>query len=464
MLSPSENGAGDSTSTTVTDPRIEEAKKQKLLDDAEAQAVQAKIELLEKQRLLLEKQNQLADLQRDPATNPVKQAEQATALANALAAQRTAEASAAKALLPTGLPAVTPLEGKVETDEKAGFTVDLITYKCVGTCATTIATMVCRELQPTNKVLVTTERNLARGSVPYLQVTHRLQVLTKAIARQIRSNNQLIEAKALPASVLGIAGMSLPALAQFTAGAVGVLASLASYLQVNYSIKGREIAIKNDALLAAVSGAMLKVKGVNLPVIYTQDFYTITEAPILTAFNDFLDLVDNLHTSRAELAELDATTEKGKQAAPFIQQTDTMLQDAANYIDLITKQGEGDTPPLFIQAAISGHMKQLGITHVLYISVVSSGGETLTRRKLWPGSLPPITYVGGCAVSYLLAKEDGTMMSADTVYCLAELDQRFKGEVGRIQFVTTPPAEARGLLGAHAPETVVPASECCGMH
>lgn len=399
--------------------------------DAEHAALEVEAKVLEQKLQILTTQKQIADLQRDPATDPVKQAEQATAYANA-----------AKALLPTGLPTVTPLDGSVDIDEKAGYTVELLAYHALdeGTkyIAKTVLKALAAEVKDRNsevKILVTTERNLAQASVLRIQVQEHLETLTKVVTQQLQLNQRLLN-KTSTQQFSFVSPATIGAALQFGVGAFGVLASLASYFQTNYSIKGRTFTLSNDAFSTSVVGAILRedAGGLKKPSLYLQNFYEVITASIIKQLESFVMLTETLRESRNELSEFLVSTVRNKAAAATkaLDQTDALLKTSQEYIASITKPGESGAPSTLILAALNDNTAQLGITHVLYVNVVSSGGQIVTRKSLWPKGKSPITYVAGSIASYVLAEVDGKVISADTIYELKQLDEQFNGAVEEI--------------------------------
>jgi hypothetical protein len=54
---------------------------------------------------------------------------------------------------------------------------------------------------------------------------------------------------------------------------------------------------------------------------------------------------------------------------------------------------------------------ELGITHLLYIGVLTSGGESVTRK--WILGTGTTSYLGGAVVSYVLSRVEGDILASD---------------------------------------------------
>jgi cellobiose-specific phosphotransferase system component IIA len=71
------------------------------------------------------------------------------------------------------------------------------------------------------------------------------------------------------------------------------------------------------------------------------------------------------------------------------------------------------------------------VTHVLYVAVSSSGGESQIRKRLFFS--PVIRYVGACTISFILAKTDGDVIKADAVTMMGEVLYKLNtGGVGKL--------------------------------
>ena len=74
-------------------------------------------------------------------------------------------------------------------------------------------------------------------------------------------------------------------------------------------------------------------------------------------------------------------------------------------------------------------VQDLGITHLLYIGVSSSGGEVVTKWSMLV--FKTISYFGGCVVSWVMAKKDGEILASDTLPILCVIDFRLVRQLDR---------------------------------
>ena len=63
-------------------------------------------------------------------------------------------------------------------------------------------------------------------------------------------------------------------------------------------------------------------------------------------------------------------------------------------------------------------------THLLYLNIVSSGGEAVTKQSIWPWMHARISFIGGSAFSYILAEKTGKVILADVGISLSLLDYK----------------------------------------
>jgi hypothetical protein len=74
-----------------------------------------------------------------------------------------------------------------------------------------------------------------------------------------------------------------------------------------------------------------------------------------------------------------------------------------------------------------------GITHILSLQVVSSGGETITRKSLFDSGR--VAFLGSCAVTFTLLSSDGAIVAADTQSVLVRLDYKLHSGEGTLRAI-----------------------------
>jgi hypothetical protein len=63
--------------------------------------------------------------------------------------------------------------------------------------------------------------------------------------------------------------------------------------------------------------------------------------------------------------------------------SDAVHTELGTFVKNMTKAGEGQPTSKLAQAVFREKVHELGITHLLYLCVLSSGGESVTRKWLW---------------------------------------------------------------------------------
>jgi hypothetical protein len=242
----------------------------------------------------------------------------------------------------------------------------------------------------------------------------------------------------------------------------GVAADIVGYFRTNYSIAGQEVTLENDALAATVAGQIAKYK------VHLLNFNMVGGSKIITRFAELIKRTQELKETTALLriqvvdpataeietlttqaakqeAELNALSEEQADQATALETKinesqeqlarDKELLEAANAAigasenlskaagDLITAVStapDDKTPPALVQAALRKHIREQGITHLLYLKILSSGGEAMTKQSIWRSG--QTAYIGGSAIAYVLVTAAGEVISADTEVSVAQLD------------------------------------------
>jgi hypothetical protein len=304
---------------------------------------------------------------------------------------------------------------------------------------------------------------------------------SKQIKRLLETNDS---EKALPEAP--VRAEMFPAIPLALAATVAVpsvistLASAAGYFQTDYSIKGREFSVKLEALQAAVAGKLREQQA----EVFISNFYAIENSPLLQRFVNLLkaqlglkmcrDQLDSqrvkplteqidkltqeirelestkqrlLATSGASQQEIDRVTQDLTQkkaelsavqtlantANAAIQAADVTLLAWEGLTKAITSPTDGQ-PPKLVRAILREKVETLGVNYILCLGSVSSGGDAIARRNLW--SSGKTSFLGGTAITFVMAETDGKIIAADTLVGLGVLDHQFdwgrKGSVRKI--------------------------------
>jgi hypothetical protein len=390
----------------------------------------------------------LAMADADSAETPLDEEAKRLKLEQVKAVARKAIAEAQKATLAAQLPSgdTKPLEGKVEVGAKAGIVAQTVAYSLVENAAKGIAVKVKARLAGVTgaSVLVVEDRRLVATDWPYEvirgQLEHERAALDKA-ADLLEGTLPKKPDRKMDMFTVTAAGVTA------VAGVVGAAAGVAGMFRTDYSLAAREVAIGTTPLVAAVARELLAA---SVPV--TVDAFGIAAGAVIRDFwaardrrleverlalalknTRVLPADRRIEDRRAELKDATAAYHKGlgaekkPEGLPELRQRMESLEtsirteeDAAApsralaaaaealiarfdaFATAVTAAKPGDYPPL-VAAALREplHSTPAGHTHVLYVGVEASGGETITRRSLF-GKSGQVGFMGGAQISYLL--------------------------------------------------------------
>jgi hypothetical protein len=231
-----------------------------------------------------------------------------------------------------------------------------------------------------------------------------------------------------------------------------------AYFRSNYKVSGREMSVSKQALLSSTAG---KLTGPGLAA-YIPGFYTAGDSPLLETLTNLAHRAARLKIERDLLAEeLPETVEanggatggngqgqpedtqsgstdveppnQGRLAAvaKAVRETDAALlayegfrtawtasptaktqSDENSTATPEVRSVEGESSKL-AQALVQEQINKLNITHLLWLSNFSAGGESTVRDRLLRKDR--VGFMGGAAVGYVLAGRDGRILAADTL-------------------------------------------------
>jgi hypothetical protein len=106
-------------------------------------------------------------------------------------------------------------------------------------------------------------------------------------------------------------------------------------------------------------------------------------------------------------------------ANPAILASDAIHTELGTFVKNITAENPAGGSKL-AQAVYREKVRDLGITHLLYLNVASSGGETVTRKWVWGSG--DTSYFGGAVISYILSRVQGDVLVSDTLPVLYTME------------------------------------------
>jgi hypothetical protein len=374
-------------------------------------------------------------------------------------------------------PVVKPHEGKTESDANTGYVTELVGYHALKRLSADITQGISATVGLGNEVRIVIVDSLdyATGDIPFIEIISQLSVFDVRCRKQVAINKELADLvmqkeeqvgdEKTPAVRSGATRLAplaaspgfLPAVtAALTAlpavtGIAGTAADIAGPFGSDYTVHGRNVSLKTEGLIAAVAGSLKSEKR----YVYVYNFYSMDttgpQSKMMNMYSGVLDCSSRLAQSRNRLlyfigkktgllAELMVSLKKlgentpsaeGEQEIANLKQElrqETVWLDRANmevlasdaiytelgtFVKNMTTAGEGQPTSKLAQAVFREKVHELGITHLLYLGVLSSGGESVTRK--WLFGTGTTSYLGGGVVSYVLSRVEGEVLASDTL-------------------------------------------------
>jgi hypothetical protein len=104
--------------------------------------------------------------------------------------------------------------------------------------------------------------------------------------------------------------------------------------------------------------------------------------------------------------------ERLAEIAAAVRATDGLLLSFEGFRTFLTTPPQGQTQTKLEKALIRERIETLKITHLLWLGNLSSGGETIVRKGLFVHD--SIGFMGGAAISFVLADKDGLILDGNT--------------------------------------------------
>jgi hypothetical protein len=371
--------------------------------------------------------------------------------------------------------AAKPPGGKTEFDANAGYVTELVGYHALKRVSTDITRNLSNTVGQGNdvRIMIVDRLDYATGDIPYIEVTSQLSVFEVRCRKQVATNKELTDLAMLnevladdekiPAVKTGATRLAplaaspvfLPAITTAVAalpamsGIIGTAADIAGYFRSDYFDKRREISLKTEGLIASVAGSLRSEKR----YVYIYNFYSMDttgpQSKLMNMYAGVLDCSSRLAQSRNRLlyviskktgllAELKLslkkigegthTPEKEQEIAGINEEMrrETTWLDRANmevlasdavhtelgiFVKNVTMADGTQPSSKLAQAVFREKVHELGITHLLYLGVLSSGGESVTRK--WFFGTGTTSYMGGAVVSYVLSRVEGEVLASD---------------------------------------------------
>ncbi len=365
-------------------------------------------------------------------------------------------------------------EDKTESDVNAGYVTELVGYHALKRVSADITRGISAVVGLGNnvRIMIVDRLDYAAGDIPFIEVTSQLSVFEVRCRKQVATNKELadlatqkdeqgneektpaIKTGATRLASLAASPFFLPAITPSitslpaVTGIAGTPADIAGCFRSDYSNKSRNVSLKTEGLITAVAGS-LKSEKRNM---YVYNFYSMDttgpQSKLMNMYAGVLDCSSRLAQSRNRLhyfiskktgllAELKISLKKLGEGTPTAEgeqeidnlneaiRQETVWLDRANmevlasdafhtelgtFVKNITTTDTTQPASKLAQAVFREKVHELGITHLLYLGVLCSGGESVTRK--WFFGTGTTSYMGGAVISYVLSRVEGEVLAS----------------------------------------------------
>jgi hypothetical protein len=372
-------------------------------------------------------------------------------------------------------PVAKPPEGKTGSDTNSGYVTELVGYHAIKRVSADITRGLSAVVGQGNdvRIMIVDRLDYATGDIPFIEVTSQLSVFEVRCRKQVASNKELsdlamqkeergddektpvVKTGATRLAPLAASPFFIPAITSAVTalpavtGVIGTASDIAGYFRSDYSIRGRNLSLKTEGLIAAVAGSLRSEKR----YVYVYNFYSMDttgpQSKLMNMYAGVLDCSGRLAQSQNRLqyfiskkagllAELKTSLKKLGEGTPAAQEEqeiadlkevirrETVWLDQANmevlasdaihtelgtFVKNIITADAAQPASKLAQAVFREKVHELGITHLLYLGVLSSGGESVTRK--WLFGTGTTSYMGGAVVSYVLSRVEGDVLASE---------------------------------------------------
>ena len=372
-------------------------------------------------------------------------------------------------------PAVKPPESKTGSDASSGYVTELVSYHAIKRVSGDITRGLSAIIGLGNdvRILIVDRLDYATGDIPFIEITSQLSVFEVRCRKQVATNKELanlvmqkeergddektpaVKSGATRLAALAASPVFLPAMTPVVTtlpavtGVAGTAADIAGYFRSDRSFQGRNVSLKTEGLIAAVAGSLKSEKR----YVYVYNFYSMDttgpQSKLMNMYAGVLDCSSRLAQSRNRLlyfigkktemlAELKISLKKPGEGTPTAEgdeeitalkeaikretvwldqatmevfASDAIHTELGTFVKNVTTADAAQPASKLAQAVFREKVHELGITHLLYLGVLSSGGESVTRK--WLFGTGTTSYIGGAVVSYVLSRVEGEVLASE---------------------------------------------------
>jgi hypothetical protein len=372
-------------------------------------------------------------------------------------------------------PAAKSPGARTETDANAGYVTELVGYHALKRVSADITRALSSVVGQGNdvRIMIVDRLDYASGDIPFIEVTSQLSVFEVRCRKQVATNKELadiaiqkedqrdegkiptVKSGATRLAPLAASPFFPPAISPATnampavTGIVGTATDIAGYFGSGYSNKNRNDSLKTEGLVAAVAGSLRSEKR----YVYAYNFYSMDttgpQSKLMNMYAGVLDCSSRLAQSQnrllyivskktgllgelklsLEMLRTRTPTPEGEQEITNLKEeirrgtewldratmevfaSDAIHTELGTFIKNITTTEGVQPASKLAQAVFREKVHELGITHLLFLSVLSSGGESVTRK--WFFGTGTTSYLGGAVVSYVLSRVEGEILASE---------------------------------------------------
>jgi len=311
-------------------------------------------------------------------------------------------AEARKATLEAQLPAPKiegkPEKGKITADDKFGYVTELAAYNSMVNKAEFIASRIKQSLEKENsRILIVDSLDFCSDDAQLLQINNQFKKWEDALTSQKKEIDDHLK---------GIEGKFTSIPLNTAIGIFDTVANIIGYFSVDYELKGREIDISDNALHALVADRIKEEYSV-----YILNFHRLGSSELIENFDKLIEARKHLFYSIIKLKN-DATVQTAS-TKEICTRADDLIKNFDEFNKMLTTVSADKKYSPLISAVIRSYFKEKKITHLLYLTVTSSGGQTITSTGLFRHS--KASFLGGGVFTFVLTDCEGKIIAADSV-------------------------------------------------
>jgi hypothetical protein len=326
-------------------------------------------------------------------------------------------------------------------EEKEGYASELLAYRVVDNLADVIVRRVSDDLDEQDHVLLVSDPEQALGGMPLKEIQGQIIVMREVFKNREQENEQLLnplrkkppeadQEEVITAQALIPLITAAAPLVTALGEAAGALPNFLTLFRSEYKVTERDFDVKDPALISSVAGSLARKRiRVTIP-----NFYFAEGSAILSDLTVLSMQAARLKVQRDGLASMlpkpkekeepekpedkppeEPGEEQQKRLAEIaaaVRQTDAALVSFEGFRASWITLPQGQTQSKLEKALVRERINTLGITHLLWLGNLSSGGEATVRNSFPKGDR--VGFMGGAAVSFVLADTEGKVLDGNT--------------------------------------------------